>query len=260
MLFAAVIAALLVHLLIGRRETEEEEAEPPRIPGVRLLAWIAVAGDRGRAARRLCELCVVPGRPRRVHGRADRDALSPADRHRRGDQPHAVGGFAGRPQARAPARHRAAPARPDRQAHLRHRARAVRADRRWRSRSAAGKSPPPTCSRRSRASRSASASATSRISFGAVFGAIAFFLVVVVLTRLMQRWLEKEVMPHTAIEPSLQLSIVTILGYVGIHHRDRAGARRARHRSAEDRAGRRRALGRHRLRTAVDRLELRVRA
>ena len=31
----------------------------------------------------------------------------------------------------------------------------------------------------------------------------------------MQRWLEKEVMPHTAIEPSLQLSIVTILGYVG---------------------------------------------
>ena len=53
------------------------------------------------------------------------------------------------------------------------------------------------------------------ISFGAVFGAIAFFLVIVVLTRLMQRWLEKEVMPHTAIEPSLQLSIVTILGYVG---------------------------------------------
>ncbi len=53
------------------------------------------------------------------------------------------------------------------------------------------------------------------ISFGAVFGAIGFFLVVVVLTRLLQRWLETEVMPHTAIEPSLQLSIVTILGYVG---------------------------------------------
>ena len=31
----------------------------------------------------------------------------------------------------------------------------------------------------------------------------------------MQRWLETEVMPHTAIEPSLQLSIVTIIGYVG---------------------------------------------
>ena len=84
---------------------------------------------RRRAARRLCELCVVPRRPRRVHRHADRDALSAADRHRRGDQPHAVGGLAGRPQARAPARHRAAPARPDRQADLRHRARAVRADR-----------------------------------------------------------------------------------------------------------------------------------
>src|SRR6185312_12494288 len=53
------------------------------------------------------------------------------------------------------------------------------------------------------------------ISFGAVFGAILLFLIVVGLTRLVQRWLEKEVMPHTAFEPSLQLSIVTILGYVG---------------------------------------------
>lgn len=53
------------------------------------------------------------------------------------------------------------------------------------------------------------------ISFGAVFGAIALFLVIVALTRLLQRWLESEVMPHTAIEPSLQLSIVTIIGYVG---------------------------------------------
>ena len=34
---------------------------------------------------------------------------------------------------------------------------------------------------------------------------------------------------------------------------------RARHRSAEDRAGRRRALGRHRLRAAVDRVEFRLR-
>jgi small-conductance mechanosensitive channel len=53
------------------------------------------------------------------------------------------------------------------------------------------------------------------ISFGAVFGAIALFLIVVALTRLLQRWVETEVMPHTAIEPSLQLSIVTILGYIG---------------------------------------------
>jgi potassium-dependent mechanosensitive channel len=53
------------------------------------------------------------------------------------------------------------------------------------------------------------------ISFGALFGAIALFLIIAGLTKLIQRWLETEVMPHSAIEPSLQLSIVTILGYVG---------------------------------------------
>ena len=53
------------------------------------------------------------------------------------------------------------------------------------------------------------------ISFGAVFGAIVLFLMVVALTRLVQRWLDTEVMPHTAIEPGLRLSIVTIIGYVG---------------------------------------------
>jgi small-conductance mechanosensitive channel len=53
------------------------------------------------------------------------------------------------------------------------------------------------------------------ISFGAVIGAVVFFVAIIALTRLVQRWLETEVMPHTAIEPSLQLSIVTILGYVG---------------------------------------------
>ncbi len=53
------------------------------------------------------------------------------------------------------------------------------------------------------------------LSFGAIFGAIALFVVIVALTRLLQRWLESEVMPHTAIESSLQLSIVTIIGYLG---------------------------------------------
>ena len=53
------------------------------------------------------------------------------------------------------------------------------------------------------------------ISFGAVFGAVALFLIIAGLTRLLQRWLESEVMPHTAIEPSLRMSIVTIIGYVG---------------------------------------------
>lgn len=54
------------------------------------------------------------------------------------------------------------------------------------------------------------------LSFGAVFGAIALFLAIVGLTRLLQRWLEAEIMPHTAIEASLRLSIVTIIGYVGV--------------------------------------------
>jgi small-conductance mechanosensitive channel len=53
------------------------------------------------------------------------------------------------------------------------------------------------------------------ISFGAVFGAVALFLIIAGLTRLLQRWLENEVMPHTAIEPGLRMSIVTIIGYVG---------------------------------------------
>jgi potassium efflux system protein len=53
------------------------------------------------------------------------------------------------------------------------------------------------------------------ISFGAVFGAVIAFMVVVVVTRVVQRWLETRLLPNTAIEPSLQLSIVTVFGYVG---------------------------------------------
>jgi len=46
MLFAAIIAGLLVHLLIGRRETDEEE-QARHIPGMRLIAWIAIAAIAG---------------------------------------------------------------------------------------------------------------------------------------------------------------------------------------------------------------------
>jgi small-conductance mechanosensitive channel len=35
------------------------------------------------------------------------------------------------------------------------------------------------------------------------------------VTRIVQRWLETELLPRTKLEPSLQLSIVTIFGYVG---------------------------------------------
>src|SRR5205085_833546 len=53
------------------------------------------------------------------------------------------------------------------------------------------------------------------ISVGAVLGAVALFIIVLVLTRVVQRWLEREVLPQTAIEPGLRLSISTVFGYVG---------------------------------------------
>ena len=53
------------------------------------------------------------------------------------------------------------------------------------------------------------------ISVGAVLGAVLLFAIVLALTRLVQRWLERDVLPHTAIEPSLRLSIATVFGYVG---------------------------------------------
>jgi small-conductance mechanosensitive channel len=53
------------------------------------------------------------------------------------------------------------------------------------------------------------------ISFGAVLGAVVVFTVVIVVTRIVQRWLETRLLPSTEIEPSLQLSISTVFGYVG---------------------------------------------
>jgi small-conductance mechanosensitive channel len=53
------------------------------------------------------------------------------------------------------------------------------------------------------------------ISVGAVLGAVLLFVIVLVLTRIVQRWLEREVLPQTAIDPSLRLSIATVFGYVG---------------------------------------------
>jgi potassium-dependent mechanosensitive channel len=39
--------------------------------------------------------------------------------------------------------------------------------------------------------------------------------VILVLTRIAQHWLEADLLPRTRIEPSLQLSIITIFGYAG---------------------------------------------
>jgi small-conductance mechanosensitive channel len=48
-----------------------------------------------------------------------------------------------------------------------------------------------------------------------ILTAAAALVLLLVATRIVQRWLEKELLPRTRIEPSLQLSIVTIFGYLG---------------------------------------------
>jgi potassium-dependent mechanosensitive channel len=53
------------------------------------------------------------------------------------------------------------------------------------------------------------------LSFQALLTAAVVLVLLLVVTRVMQRWLEVELLPRTRIEPSLQLSIVTIFGYVG---------------------------------------------
>jgi small-conductance mechanosensitive channel len=53
------------------------------------------------------------------------------------------------------------------------------------------------------------------ISFRAILAAALVFVVTLFVTRIVQRWLQERLLPHTAIEPSLQLSIATIFGYLG---------------------------------------------
>ena len=53
------------------------------------------------------------------------------------------------------------------------------------------------------------------VSFQAMLTAVLVLVLLLVITRLVQRWLETELLPRTRIESSLQLSIVTIFGYVG---------------------------------------------
>jgi potassium-dependent mechanosensitive channel len=54
-----------------------------------------------------------------------------------------------------------------------------------------------------------------RVSFQAILAAILVLVLLLVFMRIIQRWLERELLPRTGLEPSLQLSIVTIFGYVG---------------------------------------------
>jgi small-conductance mechanosensitive channel len=54
-----------------------------------------------------------------------------------------------------------------------------------------------------------------QVSFRAILGALIGLGVLLAVTRVVQRWLELELLPRTSLEPSLQLSIATIFGYVG---------------------------------------------
>jgi small-conductance mechanosensitive channel len=214
MLLAGAVAGLLVHLLIGRRETEEQEASARRIPGIRLLAWIVVAAIAialltgyanlasfmaGRVvftvtliAALYLSLVVTDAVISRTLS-----AESPGGRRiarQLGIEPRSIGLIGKLTSgivrvlfvlivlALAIGRWEVAAA--DLFEAIKGAAFGIRIG-------------------------------DFTISLGAIFGAIVFFVVIIALTRLVQRWLEAEVMPHTAIEPSLQLSIVTILGYVG---------------------------------------------
>ncbi|MFL5091520.1 MAG: DUF3772 domain-containing protein [Xanthobacteraceae bacterium] len=54
------------------------------------------------------------------------------------------------------------------------------------------------------------------ISLTAILGAFAVLLIGVLATRATQRWLQTRFLPRTGLEPSLQLSVSTIIGYVGV--------------------------------------------
>ena len=54
------------------------------------------------------------------------------------------------------------------------------------------------------------------VSLTTVLGALVVLGVLILVTRVARHWLESELLPRTVIEPSLQQSIATIFGYVGV--------------------------------------------
>lgn len=54
------------------------------------------------------------------------------------------------------------------------------------------------------------------ISLGAIISAFMLVLVGIFLTRAAQRWLQSRFLPRTSLEPSLQHSVSTIFGYLGV--------------------------------------------
>jgi potassium efflux system protein len=214
MLFALSIGALLVHLLVGGREAEDEAEPQRRIPGMRLLAWVVVALLAGAllagyarfasfAAGRVVftvTLIATLYLLLIVTDAAINRTMSPDSAGGRklarqfGIDPRRLGLFGKLASGIVRA--------------LFVLVVIALAIGRWEV--AAG-----DLIEAVRGVAFGIRIGEFTLSFGALFGAIVFFLVVVALTRLVQRWLDAEVMPHTAIEPGLRLSIVTIIGYVG---------------------------------------------
>ena len=96
------------------------------------------------------------------------------------------------------------------------------------------------------------------LSLRALLSAAAALALILIITRVVQRWLATELLPRSAIDPSLALSIVTIFGYIGAITAITlalTGLGFDLQKIALI-AG---AVGRHRVRTAVHCLELRIR-
>jgi small-conductance mechanosensitive channel len=211
-LFALAIGVLLVHLLIGRRETEEQHAH--HIPGVRLLAWIVAAaigaalltGYAGFASfiasRLVFTLALVAALylllvvtdaviertlsadARRGRAIAAQIGIDPRRLDLLGSIVSGVARVVFVLVVLALAVGRWEIAAADFVDAIRNAAFGIRIG-------------------------------DISISVGAILGAIALFIVILVLTRVVQRWLERDVLPKTAIDPSLRLSISTMFGYLG---------------------------------------------
>ena len=54
------------------------------------------------------------------------------------------------------------------------------------------------------------------ISLATIFGAFAIIVIGILATRAVQRWLNTQFLPRTTLDPSLQNSVSTIFGYIGV--------------------------------------------
>jgi potassium efflux system protein len=54
------------------------------------------------------------------------------------------------------------------------------------------------------------------VSLGAIFAAAAILVLALIVTRVLQSWLARQILPLTELEPSLQQSISAVFGYVGV--------------------------------------------